>query len=162
MTTKKTVKDALSKVDSSWFNYKDITLSRENTKLCMSYVPQGGNWENIPEHIHKFGPSTQSNTYRRLAWNEQSPTITNWRKCILIHPEENRILNVSEAAALMGLDKNFKILGNSLDSRQQQVGNGVTQAIGRFVKNIVLNAMDKFYQVNSRLSENKNNILKTC
>lgn len=141
-TTVKTVKDALKNVDATWFNYNDVTLPKPSTKLAMSYVPQGGNWKDIPESIHKFGPSTQSNTYRRLAWDELSPTITNWRKCILIHPEKDRILSVAEAAALMGLDKSFKILGKSLDSRQQAVGNGVTQAIGRFVKEHVLEKLN--------------------
>lgn len=139
--TVKTVRDALKDVDSSWFNWEDVTKPRKDTEICMSYVPQGGNWQDIPDEVHHFGPATQSNTYRRLSWNELSPTITNWRKCILIHPEENRILNVSEAAALMGLDKNFKVLGSSLNTRQQQIGNGVTQAIGKFVKEHILNAL---------------------
>lgn len=141
-----TVRDALEKVDETWKNYSDVTLPRQSTKECMEYVPEGGNWKDIPETIHKFGPSTQSNTYRRLAWSEPSPTITNWRKCILIHPSENRILNVSEAAAIMGLEKDFPIYGDSLDSKQQAVGNGVTQAIGRFVKRCILNALDSYYE----------------
>lgn len=143
MHTVQTVKDALDKVDETWFNYNDVTLPRESTRLCMSYVPQGGNWQNIPESVHKFGPATQSNTYRRLALDELSPTITNWRKCILIHPTEDRILSVSEAAALMGLDKSFHVLGSTLNSRQQQIGNGVTQAIGKFVKKYVLKVLEK-------------------
>lgn len=141
----KTVRDALSKVDASWYNYEDISASRPETVRTMSYVPQGGNWRDVPASVHKFGPSTQSNTYRRLAWDEIAPTITNWRKCILIHPEKNRILTVSEAASLMGLEKDFPIYGDSLDSRQQQVGNGVTQAIGRFVKKAVIKALDAFF-----------------
>ena len=140
----KTVRDALSKVDASWYNYEDVTKPKPETVLKMSYVPQGGNWKDIPEEIHKFGPSTQSNTYRRLAWNEVSPTIINWRKSLMMHPEENRILTVAEAAALMGLDKDFPIYGNTLDSKQQQVGNGVTQAIGRFVKKAILKVLDAF------------------
>lgn len=145
--TMQTVKDALDKVDETWFNYNDVTLPRESTRLCMSYVPQGGNWRDIPESVHKFGPATQSNTYRRLALNELSPTITNWRKCILIHPTEDRILNVSEAAALMGLDKKFHVLGATLNSRQQQIGNGVTQAIGKFVQKYILKALLKHTKI---------------
>lgn len=143
--TVKTVRDALSKVDATWFNYEDVTAPRESTKIAMSYVPQGGNWRNIPESVHKFGPHTQSNVFRRLAWDEISPTITNWRKCNLTHPEENRILTVSEAAALMGLDKEFKVIGSTLNAKQQMVGNGVTQAIGKFIKKYVLEALDRFF-----------------
>lgn len=58
------------------------------------------------------------------------------------NPEENRILNVSEAAALMGLPKEFKVFGSTLNAKQQQIGNGVTQAIGRFVKKYVLQALN--------------------
>ena len=52
----------------------------------------------------------------------------------------NRILSVSEAAALMGLNKNFKFYG-SLNDKQQQVGNGVTQAIATMIKSLVKNAL---------------------
>ena len=116
----------------------------------MSYVPQGGNWQDVPEEIqkkHGWGKNTQSNVFRRLALDALSPTICNWRKSSLTHPTENRILTVAEAAAIMGLDKNFKIFGTSLNSRQQQIGNGVTQAIGRFVKNTVLGALNAHYQL---------------
>lgn len=150
--TVNTVRDALTKVDSSWFNWNDCTNPGEGTKMLMSYVPEGGNWENIPEEVviqyrssHKpFKKGvTQSNTYKRLAMDRPGVTVPNWRKCILIHPTENRILNVSEAAALMGLDKNFKVLGSSLDAKQQIIGNGVTQAIGKIIKEHVLNAFER-------------------
>lgn len=140
--TVKTVRDALKDVDSTWFNWNDVTLPRESTRLTMSYVPQGGNWKDVPPEIHKFGPATHSDIYQRLAWDQPSPTLVNWRKINLTHPEENRILNVSEAAALMGLPKEFKVFGSTLNAKQQQIGNGVTQAIGRFVKKYVLQALN--------------------
>ena len=150
IATLKTVREALSKVDATWFNFNDVTEPRESTKEAMSYVPQGGNWQDVPEEIqkkHGWGKNTQSNVFRRLALDALSPTICNWRKSSLTHPTENRILTVAEAAAIMGLDKNFKIFGTSLNSRQQQIGNGVTQAIGRFVKNTVLGALNAHYQL---------------
>ena len=55
-------------------------------------------------------------------------------------PVGNRILSVAEAAALMGLNKEFQFFG-SLNDKQQQVGNGVTQAIASFVKSIIKNAL---------------------
>lgn len=140
----KTVRDALEKVDVTWFNYNDVTAPREETEKAMAYVAQGGNWKDIPPEVHYFGKDTHSDRFRRLAWDEIAPTIVNWRKICMMPPVGNRILSVSEAAALMGLDKNFKILGKKLNSRQQQVGNGVTQAIGRFVKKYVLNALESY------------------
>ncbi len=103
----------------------------------MAQVPQGGNYKNIKEMAHL---SRHSNVYRRLKLDEPSVTITNWRKVNLTHPTENRILSVAEASSIMGLDKNFRFLG-SINDRQQQVGNGVTQAIATFVKNIIKNAL---------------------
>lgn len=140
LTSKKVVKDALKKVTSEWFNYNDITKASAETKAKMAQVPQGGNYKYIKgmEHLDRH-----SNVYRRLDENEPSVTITNWRKVNLTHPTENRILSVSEAAAIMGLDKDFKFYG-SINDRQQQCGNGVTQAIASFAKCIIKNSLYKF------------------
>ncbi len=140
LVSKKTVGDALRKVASDWFNYNDITKASPETQAKMAQVPQGGNYKHIKgmEHLDRH-----SNVYRRLDMNEPSVTITNWRKVNLTHPTENRILSVAEAAAIMGLDKNFKFLG-SINDRQQQVGNGVTQAIASFAKSIIKNYLYAF------------------
>ncbi len=140
LVSKKTVKDALKKVTTEWFNYNDITKASEETKAKMAQVPQGGNYKNIKgmENLNRH-----SNVYRRLSENEPSVTITNWRKVNLIHPSENRILSVAEASAIMGLDKNFKFYG-TINDRQQQVGNGVTQAIASFAKYIIKNYLYKY------------------
>lgn len=150
LTTKHTCGDALRKVDSSWFNYEDISESRPDTIRKMSYVRPGHNYTDIPEMAHL---DRHSNVYKRLSYDEPSVTITNWRKICLMPPEGNRILSVAEAAAIMGLDKTFKFLGD-LDDRQQQVGNGVTQHIARFIKTIVKNALYKYAneQTSLRLS----------
>jgi DNA (cytosine-5)-methyltransferase 1 len=140
LTGKKTVRDAFSKITSDWYNYPDQTISRENTQKSMSYVRPGHNYKDIPESVQKFGKSTQSNTFKRLAWDEPSCTILNWRKARIMPPEGNRVLSVAEAASLMGLNKDFKFLGN-LDARQQQCANGVTQAMAHFIKSIVKNAL---------------------
>ena len=137
----KTVRDALQAVNAEWYNYEDVTKPKPETQKKMSFVPQGGNWKDIPAEINTYGPDTHSCIMRRLEWNKPSITLTNFRKSNILHPEENRILSVAEAAAIMGLDKNFKFLG-TLSEKQQMVANGVTQAIGRFVKKLVLNALD--------------------
>ncbi len=120
LSSYKTVGDALKKVDSSWFNYNDITKASEETKKKMAQVRPGHNYKDIEEMKDL---DRHSNVYRRLSADEPSVTITNWRKVNLMPPEGNRILSVSEAAALMGLDKNFKFYG-SINDKQQQCGNG--------------------------------------
>ena len=147
LVTTNSVRDALKNVDSTWFNWNDVTVPRESSLEVMKCVKQGQNWHDTPKSLWlKHGwteGKTQSNIFRRLSWDKPSVTITNWRKSCLTHPSENRILNVSEAAAIMGLPKEFHILGSSLNSRQQQIGNGVTQAVARLVKNTVLSALEK-------------------
>lgn len=140
LASKRVVKDALRKVTSDWFNYSDITKASPETQAKMAQVPQGGNYKYIKgmENLNRH-----SNIYRRLDENAPSVTITNWRKVNLTHPNENRILSVSEAAAIMGLNKNFKFYG-SINDKQQQCGNGVTQAIASFAKNIIKNALYKY------------------
>ena len=46
-------------------------------------------------------------------------------------------MTVAEAKALQGLPAEFEICG-SLGQKQQQVGNSVPVAIGRFIKNALL------------------------
>lgn len=135
-----TAGDALGKVDKTWSNYSDVSTPGPDTKLRMSFVPQGGNYTSIPPQYQTASKNRHSCTYRRLAWNEPSPTIVNWRKPPLIHPTEDRTLTVAEAKALQGLPGSFKICG-SLGQKQQQVGNSVPVAIGRYIKAQILNLL---------------------
>ena len=144
----KTVKEALCKVTKDWFNFNDVTIPRADTLERMSYIPQGGNWEYIPEHL-RTGQCNKakkhSHSYYRLNENDLSPAIVNWRKPPFIHPTENRTLTVAEASALSGFGKDFQFHGK-LSDKQQQCGNGVPYAIGKFVKNIVKRHLNTYYQ----------------
>lgn len=143
----KTVGQALSKVSGKWFNYKDVTIPRADTQKRMSYVPQGGNWKDIPEQYRTeacTGAKKHSHCYHRLKMDETACAIVNWRKPPLIHPTENRTLSVAEASALSGFGEDFRFYG-TLNEKQQQCGNGVPYAIGKFVKNAVKKCLNAFY-----------------
>lgn len=143
LATKRTVREALTKVDETWFNYHDISTSSEDTKKKMSYVKDGGNFRDIPVSMRDRG--LHSNHYRRLSMDGLCPTLTNFRKVCLMPPREiatDRILSVAEASALSGLDKGFSFLG-SISERQQQVGNGVPYKMARMIKNAVKNQFCK-------------------
>lgn len=62
--------------------YLDV---ERNDAQAHELVPQGGNYTSIPEEYRTESKNRHSCTYRRLAWNEPAPTITNWRKPPLIH-----------------------------------------------------------------------------
>lgn len=150
----KTAGDAFCKVDNTWFNYNDVTQASKETQRKMSFVRPGYNYKDIPEMKDL---DRHSNVYRRLSADEPAVTITNWRKVNLMPPVGNRILSVSEAAALMGLDKSFKFFG-SLNDRQQMCGNGVTQAIAMFAKSMIKNALYKY--ANQTFRQHKKNGMK--
>lgn len=142
----RTVREALNKVTSEWFNYSDQTISRPETVQNMSYVRPGHNFKDIPSL--KDNPNMHSDRYYRLDPDKPSPTIVNWRKLPLIHPTENRTITVAEASALMGFNKEFQFHG-SLDSRQQQCGNGCTFAIGKLIKDTVKKALLTYHKAES-------------
>lgn len=140
LSRKRTCGDALNRVTSDWIHYNDVTKASDSTIKKMKMVKPGHNYKDIPEMADL---DRHSNVYRRLSADEPSVTITNWRKVNLMPPIGNRILSVAEASAIMGLGKDFRFFG-SLNDKQQQVGNGVTQAIANFIKNIVKNALYGF------------------
>ncbi|MGA2668822.1 MAG: DNA cytosine methyltransferase [Ignavibacteria bacterium] len=99
------------------------------------YIPQGGNWKNIPASLMKNYANKlncHSGIYHRLKENEPSIVIGNFRKNMLIHPTQTRGLSVREAARLQSFPDWFVFQGN-LGSQQQQVGNAVPPSLSRVV-----------------------------
>ena len=142
-TTYKTAKEALDKVDATWFNYGDFSKSRDDTQERMAYVEDGHNWTDIPVHLRK--KSKFADFMRRLSPDKPAPAIVNVRKACIMPPkayikDKERTLSVAECSALMGFPKEFIYLG-TLDERQQQVANGVPLKIAEIIKNAVLNIL---------------------
>lgn len=111
-----------------------IKEHNEDYKHRISYIPQGGNWEDIPKSEYR-GVSlrkgvTHSNRYRRLDENGQSPTITT--KKDLIHPLENREISIREAARIQSFPDWFKFEG-SKTKKAMQIGNAVPPLMARSI-----------------------------
>ena len=138
----KTVREALAKVTSDWFNFYDQTRSKPETVSQMALVRPGHNYKDIPALRNK--PDMHSDRYYRLDPDKPAPTIVNWRKLPLIHPAENRTLTVAEASALMGFGEDFHFCG-TISERQQQCGNGCTYAIGKLIKETVKNVLIQYH-----------------
>jgi DNA (cytosine-5)-methyltransferase 1 len=99
------------------------------------YVPQGGNWENIPARLMRNYTNRfrcHEWIYRRLSDGEPSVVIGNYRKNMLIHPTQDRGLSVREAARLQSFPDTFEFQG-SIGLQQQQVGNAVPPLLARAV-----------------------------
>ena len=112
-------------------------VSRNNQLVLKRYehIPQGGNWEDIPHKLMKnYKDFTRCHTgiYHRLKEDAPSVVIGNYRKNMLIHPNENRGLSVREAARLQSFPDTFHFHG-SIGFQQQQVGNSVPPLLAKAI-----------------------------
>lgn len=146
---KVTVREAFKGLCDKMPNFADWSKPTPKTIERMKHVPQGGNFEDIPEELRTKGKF--SNNFRRLAWDSQSCTMVNLGRTIIMHPEENRILSVREQARLFNIPDHWKFEGSMFD-RQQQVANtvviNVVNAIAKKIKS-------KFEEVYDKLLMNR-------
>lgn len=76
----------------------------------MAYIPEGGDWRDLPEHLKKEAmggswdsPGGRTSFFRRLHRHRPAPTIVGsptQKSTMLGHPTENRPLTLEECAAL--------------------------------------------------------------
>lgn len=97
----------------------------------MSYIPEGGNWKDIPKRLGTGG-GVHSNAYKRLDSNKPSVTIKHAAKAMIIHPKRNRILTVRECARLQSFNDDFVLTGNNSD-QHQQLANAVPPLLGKAI-----------------------------
>lgn len=104
-----------------------ITSNNELVLMRYKTIPQGGNWRNIPKSLMKNYKNPElchSNIYKRLSWDKPSITISNFRKSMLIHPEQHRGLTVREAARIQSFPDDYIITGGIM-AQQQQIADAV-------------------------------------
>lgn len=115
----------------------DIVIER------IKSVPPGGNWRDIPIQLMrvngKYGniEKAHSMIYKRLLSDEPSITITNFRKGMIVHPSQDRLLSVREAARIQTFPDNFEFIGG-LGKQQQQVADAVPVNLARRVGDTML------------------------
>lgn len=119
-------------------NHYASKLSELDMKI-ISYVPQGGNWKDIPETVpsqrlaqirqsYKEGKGSRSTYYGRLRSDMPSYTINTYfnrpgNGCH-IHYQQDRTLSQREAARLQSFPDNF-IFEGSKTAVNNQIGNAV-------------------------------------
>lgn len=143
----RTVRQALAGIKPDSPNQQDYSKPSPASVERMSYVPQGGNFKDIPEHLRTKG--THSNLFYRLEWDNTCKTLTNVRKSMILHPEENRILTIRELARLNGLfpdkdGKEFEFLG-TLANKQQMLANAVPLELSTVIARTIKEKFKEFY-----------------
>ena len=126
---------------STLYNH-DVRYPAEKVQHRISFVPQGGNWQCVPE---KLWPTERNNrhssAYKRLEEGQPSVTIdTGNNHSNYFHPLYNRIPTVREAARLQSFPDDFIFYGNRSE-QYRQVGNAVPPllacAIAKRIKEIL-------------------------
>jgi len=106
-----------------------------------SFVPEGGNWKNIPagllpDRFFACRMTDHSTTYARLRWDMPSFTITslfgNITAGAFTHPEANRALSIREGARLQSFPDSF-IFKGPRNSQYRQIGNAVPPLLAQAV-----------------------------
>lgn len=90
-------------------------------------------WTMVPRSRKFFSEDDEGSTgrcFRRLKWDEPSPTVAYGHREIHVHPDGKRRLSVFEAMLLQGFPKDF-VLEGSLSSQVEQVSNAVPPPLGK-------------------------------
>ena len=110
------------------------------------YVPEGGNWKDIPaKHLpprfFTCRMTDHSTTYARLRRDQPAFTITslfgNITSGAFTHPLQNRALTIREGARLQSFRDRFRFLGPR-NSQYRQIGNAVPTLLGQAVGKHIL------------------------
>ncbi len=123
---------------------QDIIYPAQKVQDRIKYVPQGGNWQNVPKELWPNNRNNRhSSAYKRLDPKSQSCTIdTGNAHSNYFHPIYNRIPTIRESARLQSFPDSF-IFQGTRGSKYRQVGNAVppllAKAIAIEIKKILIN-----------------------
>ena len=116
----------IRKGSKSIFNH-EITNHSEQTVEIISLVPDGGNYKNLPEHLHK----TRNVNIAWTRLNSQKPSFTiDTGHRHHFHYKYNRVPTVRESARIQSFPDTFIFLG-SKTSQYKQVGNAVPPLLAK-------------------------------
>ncbi len=126
------------------YNHSCNRLGKINLER-LPYIPQGGNWTNIPHEMLPKGMqrarrSDHTKRYGRLHPEGMCSTILT--KCdphwgAFIHPNQDRVLSIREAARIQSFPDTYHFTG-SLPQQYEQVGNAVPPFLAKKIGEEIL------------------------
>lgn len=129
--------------DNSLVNH-DVRYPAEKVQERISFVPQGGNWRDVPEELWPSARNNRhSSAYKRLEEEEVSVTIdTGNSHSNYFHPLYNRIPTVREAARLQSFSDEFIFEGNRSE-QYKQVGNVVPPLLAKAIAEPIMEVLKR-------------------
>jgi len=120
----------------------EIKYPIEKVQERMKYVPQGGNWRDVPEELwDTVRHNRHSSAYRRL--NEEDISITiDTGHMNYFHPIFNRVPTVRESARIQSFPDDFIFLGTKT-SQFLQVGNAVPPLLAKEVAKVIMKYLEE-------------------
>ena len=112
----------------------------EKVQKRMEFVPQGGNWRDVPPEMWDTQRTNRhSSAYRRL--NEKDVSITiDTGHMNYFHPLYNRVPTVRESARIQSFPDDFVFVGNKTN-QYLQVGNAVPPLMAQALASAVLEVL---------------------
>ncbi len=126
----------------------------------MKHIPAGGSWRDIPFELLPAGMKKarrcdHTKRYGRMRWEGLSSTVLT--KCDLhwgayIHPEQNRVITVREAARIQSFPDWFQFKGSRTE-QYVQVGNAVPPLLGLHIGRCIQAAEELNYTASIAAAE---------
>jgi DNA (cytosine-5)-methyltransferase 1 len=122
-----TVREVIAGLPPPTFFKQDLTPSE------IAFHPNHWTMQPKSEKLRGASP-TDGRSFRRLSWDEVSPTVAYGNREIHVHPDGGRRLSVFEAMLLQGFPRSYRLSGN-FSQQITQVSNAVppplAQALAR-------------------------------
>lgn len=119
-----------------------IYYPADNVQAMMKFVPEGGNWRNVPEHMFKSSRTNRYTNYlRRLKSTEPSITIDTGHN-VYFHYKFNRVPTIRESARIQSFPDSFIFTGGK-GQQFRQVGNAVPPLMAEALAKAIIETIEK-------------------
>ena len=114
----------------------------ENVQEMISYVPEGGNWKDVPKELFKSDRDNRHSNYlRRLESKSQSVTIDTGHN-VYFHPHFKRVPTIRESARLQSFPDDFVFTGKK-GQQFRQVGNAVPPLLAEAIAKGIMEVIEQ-------------------